>query len=133
MCWVDALGVRRRLDGMDKMTTAVRGSAAGSAGKLDALMPQMLEDDAVADRDPLESSRDMILRMYQTQKGMQDQGMAMPDEPAAPWATRSTTPMNDDTFYLPPEIFNNEDFKRGMDSFISPDGKSVRFIISHER
>jgi RND superfamily putative drug exporter len=33
---------------------------------------------------------------------------------------------------MPPEIFDNEDFKRGMESFISPDGKSVRFIISHE-
>ena len=39
---------------------------------------------------------------------------------------------NDDTFYLPPEIFDNEDFKRGMESFISPDGHAVRFIISHE-
>jgi RND superfamily putative drug exporter len=39
---------------------------------------------------------------------------------------------NDDTFYLPPEIFNNKDFKRGMKNFISPDGHSVRFIISHE-
>ena len=40
--------------------------------------------------------------------------------------------MNDDTFYLPPEVFDNADFKRGMKNFISPDGKSVRFIISHE-
>ena len=40
--------------------------------------------------------------------------------------------MNDDSFYLPPEIFDNAEFKRGMDSFISPDGKAVRFIISHE-
>ena len=40
--------------------------------------------------------------------------------------------MNDDSFYLPPEIFDNAEFKRGMKSFISPDGKSVRFIISHE-
>jgi RND superfamily putative drug exporter len=40
--------------------------------------------------------------------------------------------MNADTFYLPPEIFDNADFKRGMKSFISPDGRDVRFIISHE-
>ena len=39
---------------------------------------------------------------------------------------------NDDTFYLPPEIFDNEEFKRGMDSFISPNGHAVRMIISHE-
>ena len=45
---------------------------------------------------------------------------------------RSTTRHNDDTFYLPPEIFDNADFKRGMKNFISPDGHAVRFIICHE-
>src|SRR5258707_10387438 len=39
---------------------------------------------------------------------------------------------NDDSFYLPPEAFNNPEFKRGMKNFLSPDGHSVRFIISHE-
>ena len=39
---------------------------------------------------------------------------------------------NDDSFYLPPEVFDNPDFKRGMKMFVSPDGKAVRFIISHE-
>ena len=38
---------------------------------------------------------------------------------------------NDDSFYLPPEVFENEDFKRAMNSFLSPDGKAARFIISH--
>jgi RND superfamily putative drug exporter len=37
---------------------------------------------------------------------------------------------NDDSFYLPPEVFHNTDFKRAMDSFLSPDGKAARFIIS---
>ncbi len=30
---------------------------------------------------------------------------------------------NDDSFYLPPEVFDNPDFKRGMKMFVSPDGK----------
>ena len=38
---------------------------------------------------------------------------------------------NDDSFYLPPEIFQNADFQRAMNSFLSPDGKAARFIISH--
>ena len=37
---------------------------------------------------------------------------------------------NDDSFYLPPEIFQNKDFQRAMSSFLSPDGKAARFIIS---
>jgi RND superfamily putative drug exporter len=38
---------------------------------------------------------------------------------------------NDDSFYLPPEIFKNKDFQRAMNSFLSPDGKAARFVISH--
>ncbi len=38
---------------------------------------------------------------------------------------------NDDSFYLPPEVFKNEDFKRAMNMFLSPDGKAVRMIITH--
>jgi RND superfamily putative drug exporter len=37
---------------------------------------------------------------------------------------------NDDSFYLPPEVFQNKDFQRAMNSFLSPDGKAARFIIS---
>jgi putative drug exporter of the RND superfamily len=38
---------------------------------------------------------------------------------------------NDDSFYLPPEVFKNPDFKRALNNFFSPDGKAVRFIVSH--
>ncbi|HVQ84103.1 MAG TPA: MMPL family transporter, partial [Mycobacterium sp.] len=38
---------------------------------------------------------------------------------------------NDDSFYLPPEVFQNADFKRAMNSFLSPDGHAARFIILH--
>ena len=39
---------------------------------------------------------------------------------------------NDDLFYLPPEAFENPDFKRGLDMFLSPDGKSARMFITHQ-
>ena len=39
---------------------------------------------------------------------------------------------NDDSFYIPPEVFDNPDFKRGLKMFLSPDGHAARFIISHE-
>jgi RND superfamily putative drug exporter len=39
---------------------------------------------------------------------------------------------NDDSFYLPPEVFQNPDFQRGLKMFVSPDGKAVRFIITHQ-
>ena len=62
---------------------------------------------------------------------MQDQQAAMSDNQSA-MGDAFNDALNDDSFYLPPEIFDNEDFKRGMESFISPDGHAVRFIISHE-
>lgn len=39
---------------------------------------------------------------------------------------------NDDSFYLPPEVFDNPIFQRGIKNFISPDGRDVRFIVTHE-
>ena len=39
---------------------------------------------------------------------------------------------NDDTFYLPPEAFDNPDFQRGLKLFLSPDGKAARMIITHQ-
>ena len=39
---------------------------------------------------------------------------------------------NDDSFYLPPEAFDNAEFKRGLKLFLSPDGKAARMIITHD-
>jgi RND superfamily putative drug exporter len=73
----------------------------------------------------------MMLNMYSTQKGMQDQMSAMQENSSAMGEAFDAS-MNDDSFYLPPEVFDNAEFKKGMENFISPDGKSVRFIISHD-
>ncbi len=128
MCWAGR-SMMDALDGTDTMTSKFE-EILPDMHRLDELMPQMIET-MPSQIASMESSRDMILRMYQTQKGMQDQGMAMQDNQSA-MGEAFNDAKNDDTFYLPPETFNNEDFKRGMESFISPDGKSVRFIISHE-
>ena len=73
----------------------------------------------------------MMLEMHSTQSSQQDQQHAMNENQSA-MGDAFNDSHNDDTFYLPPEIFDNKDFKRGMDNFISPDGHAVRFIISHE-
>ncbi|MBP2451373.1 MMPL/RND family transporter [Mycolicibacterium lutetiense] len=117
------------LDGVDSMTETIE-QMMPDMHRLDALMPQM----ATMMQPQIESMRTMktmMLTMNQTQKGLQDQMAAMQENQTA-MGTAFNDSKNDDTFYLPPEIFNNADFKRGMDSFISPDGKAVRFIISHQ-
>ncbi|TGB38566.1 RND family transporter [Mycolicibacterium peregrinum] len=128
VCW-SMRSVFDGLDGVDALTDSIQ-ELMPDMHRLDALMPQM----ATMMQPQIETMRTMktmMLTMYQTQKGLQDQMAAMSENQTA-MGTAFNDAKNDDTFYLPPEIFNNADFKRGMKSFISPDGKAVRFIISHE-
>ncbi|WP_206676519.1 RND family transporter [Mycobacteroides franklinii] len=39
---------------------------------------------------------------------------------------------NDEFFYLPPEAFDNPDFKIDLKYFVSPDGKAARYMIYHD-
>jgi putative drug exporter of the RND superfamily len=98
--------------------------------KLDALMPQMIAT-MPPTIETMKSARNMMLSMQSSQSSQQDQQHAMSENQSA-MGDAFNDSHNDDTFYLPPEIFDNKDFKRGMDNFISPNGHAVRFIISHE-
>lgn len=128
VCW-SMRSVFDALDAVDTMTDDVQ-ELLPDLDRLDQLMPQMIEM-LPPQIETMRSSKDMMLRMYQTQKGLQDQGAAMSENQSAMGQAFNDS-KNDDTFYLPPETFNNPEFKRGMKSFISPDGKSVRFMISHD-
>jgi hypothetical protein len=116
------------LDSIDTLSDDI-GELMPQMDKLDAIMPEMLKllTPMVA---MMKSMHTMMLSMHSTMAGMQDQGAAMQSKGNAMGQAFDTS-KNDDSFYLPPEVFDNPDFKRGMNMFISPDGKSVRFIISH--
>ncbi|AEV72006.1 Transport protein [Mycolicibacterium rhodesiae NBB3] len=117
------------IDGVDTTTQDVQ-ALLPDLERLDALMPQLV---ALMPQqiETMKTMKTMMLTMYATQKGMQDQ-MAALQENSSAMGEAFDTSMNDDSFYLPPEVFANEDFKRGIKNFISPDGKEVRFIISHD-
>jgi RND superfamily putative drug exporter len=117
------------LDGIDALSDQI-GGLVDNIEQLDALTPQLAAS-LRPQLEQLKSVKQMMLTMYQTQKGMQDQQSAMQENQSA-MGDAFDAARNDDTFYLPPEIFDNKDFKRGMKNFISPDGHSVRFIVSHE-
>ncbi len=87
------------------------------------LMPPMIET--------MKSMRTMQLTMQSTQAGMYDQ-LAAQQENQSAMGKPSTRPRTTTRSILPPEAFDNPDFQRGMKMFLSPDGKAVRFIISHE-
>jgi putative drug exporter of the RND superfamily len=97
--------------------------------QLDALMPQM-----IAEFPPMiasmESMRTMMLTMHSTMSGIFGQMDEMSDNATA-MGKAFDAAKNDDSFYLPPEVFKNPDFKRALNNFFSPDGKAVRLIISH--
>ncbi|MGC2655786.1 MAG: RND family transporter [Mycobacterium sp.] len=116
------------LDGVDTLTDAI-GDLMPQMDKLDALMPDMLKllTPMVG---MMKSMHTMMLSMHSTMGGIQDQGAAM-QSTGNPMGQAFDRSKNDDSFYLPPEVFDNPDFKRGMKMFVSPDGKAVRFIISH--
>ena len=128
VCW-SIRSVFDTLDGIDTMTDDIQ-SLVPELQRLDSLMPQLvaLMPQSI---ETMKSMRTMMLTMHSSQASQQDQTAAM-NENSAAMGNAFNDSHNDDTFYLPPEIFDNKDFKRGMDSFISPDGHAVRFIISHE-
>lgn len=117
------------LDGISDLADKF-GTITASLDKLDALQPQLvaLLPPQIAIQ---EHNRELTLSNYATTGGTNAQS----DE-----ALKNATAMgqafddakNDDSFYLPPEAFDNADFKRGLKLFLSPDGKAARFIVTHQ-
>jgi RND superfamily putative drug exporter len=117
------------LDGINATTDDIKAllpvlaQLDGLTAEMRTVMPPMIAT--------LKSMRLMQLTMQSTQSGMYDQMQEMQENQNA-MGKAFDEAKNDDTFYLPPEVFDNPDFQRGMKMFLSPDGKAVRFIISHE-
>jgi RND superfamily putative drug exporter len=97
--------------------------------QLDALMPQMIAEFPPM-IDSMESMRKMMLTMHSTMSGIFGQMDDLSNNATA-MGHAFDDAKNDDSFYLPPEVFKNPDFKRALNNFFSPDGKAVRLIISH--
>jgi RND superfamily putative drug exporter len=128
LCW-SLRSTFDTLDGVDTTTDDIQ-ALLPDLERLDSLMPELM---AVMPPqiETMKNMQKTMLGMHSSQASQQDQQAAMNDNQSA-MGDAFNDSHNDDTFYLPPEIFDNKDFKRGMDNFISPDGHAVRFIISHE-
>lgn len=128
LCW-SVRSTFDALDGVDAMTDDIQ-QLLPDMHQLDSLMPQMVPL-MRSTIDSMKNMRVMMLTTQATQAGMQDQ-MAVMNEGSSAMAKAFNDSLNDDTFYAPPEIFDNDVVKRGMKNFISPDGHATRFVISHE-
>ena len=126
ICW-SLRSIFDTLDGVDELSDKLQ-DLVKDLDQLDVIMPQMLTifPPMIA---TLQRSRTMMLTMHSTMSGIFRQMDDM-NENANAMGQAFDAARNDDSFYLPPEIFKNKDFQRAMNSFLSPDGKAARFIIS---
>jgi putative drug exporter of the RND superfamily len=77
-----------------------------------------------------EATRVVLLTNHSTTSGLLG-GLEGASQNATAMGQAFDAAKNDDSFYLPPDIFQNPTFQRAVNSFMSPDGKAARFIISH--
>ncbi|MCV7075188.1 MMPL/RND family transporter [Mycobacterium szulgai] len=128
ICW-SLRSLFDAVDGVDKLAEDV-GHLTDDVDRLDSLQPQLL-----ALLPPLITTMQTVKGLVQTTASTLSALVTQMDD-----MTRNATAMgqaldgskNDDSFFLPPEAFDNPDFKRGLTLFLSPDGKSARFIITHK-
>jgi RND superfamily putative drug exporter len=119
----DALdGVDKLSDQFDKISVAI--------DRMTALQPQLLE--LIPEQMAIqERNKALLEKNYSTQSGLLQQTKDALDGSTA-MGKAFNEAKDDSSFYLPPEVFKNAEFKRGMSMFMSPDGHAVRLIITHE-
>jgi RND superfamily putative drug exporter len=128
ICW-SLRGLWDSLDGFDSLAQQFHLLADDIQKTADAthemlpLLPVMINT--------LKTTHGLTLTMYATFKAMIDQMQAMSDT-AIVMGQSFDQSKNDDMFYLPPEAFQNPDFQTGLRMFLSPDGKSARFFVTHQ-
>ena len=128
VCW----GMRSAydsLDGVDKITQKL-DELSPNLDNLDSIMPQLLTllPPQIA---AMKSVRTMMLTMHSTMSGIVDEMEKLSGDATA-MGQDFDAAQNDDSFYLPRGAFDNPDFQRVINLFLSPDGKAARFFITHK-
>jgi RND superfamily putative drug exporter len=128
ICW-SLRSIFDALDGIDQLAEQVQGLTI-DLDRLDQLLPQMLPvlQNTI---DSMTTMRDFMIATHSTMAGTQAQQQELA-KGATEIGLYFDQAKNDDMFYLPPDVFDNPDFKRGIKMFMSPDGKAVRMIITHQ-
>jgi putative drug exporter of the RND superfamily len=128
VCW-SLRSIFDGLDGIDQLDEKLR-DLTDDIKRTDSLthetaelLPPMLAS--------MNRTRGLTLTMHSTFQAMINQMEAMSDTGIAMGHSFDAA-RNDDFFYLPPEAFDNAEFQRGLKMFLSPDGKSARFFITHQ-
>lgn len=128
VCW-SLRSLFDALDGIDELSDQISGLTV-DLDHLNRLMPQLLADFPKT-IDSMKTMRNFMLSTHSTMAGIQAHQQEGA-EGSTLMGQYFDEAKNDDSFYLPPEVFKNPDFKRGLKMFVSPDGTAVRFIITHQ-
>jgi RND superfamily putative drug exporter len=128
VCWA-VRSVFEVTDNIDQFSEKMQ-AIVGDFGSIQSVMPEMMREFppmiAVA-----KSMQGSLLSMHSSFSGLVTQMERMTDTASAMGQAFDQS-KNGDYFYLPPEAFENPDFKRGLEIFLSPDGTAARFIITHD-
>jgi RND superfamily putative drug exporter len=127
VCWA-IRGVFDTLDGVDSVSSKM-DELLVHLDRMDVILPQLAAE-IPKTIEIMKSMRIMTLTMHTTMTGFYG-SMDFSNEYLSTMGMAYDASNNDDSFFLPPEVFENEDFKKAINSFMSPDGKAARFIISH--
>jgi RND superfamily putative drug exporter len=128
VCW----GVRSAFDAVDGVDgfSDDMGTLLNDFGDINALTPQM-----AAQLPPIIATattmQQTLQAIHTTFAGLFDQMQQLTDTATAMGQAFDAS-KSDDYFYLPPEVLQNADFKRGLKLFLAPDGKAARLIITHD-
>ena len=117
------------LDGINELTDQL-ANVSQSIAKLDELQPQLLAL-IPPQIENQQTNRDLTMTNYATTAGIYAQSAEALKNSTQLGAAYDAS-KTDDSFYLPPEAFDNPEFQRGLKLFLSPDGKAARMIITHD-
>ena len=117
------------LDGVDEVSDKLRDLIA-DLDQLDVILPQILTQFPEM-IEIMQSMRTMMLTMHSSMSGVFNQ-MDDSNSNSTAMGKAFDTAKDDDSFYMPPAVFKNADFKRVIKIFLSPDGKAVRMFVSQK-
>src|SRR5262249_54150835 len=113
ICW-SLRSLVDSIDGVDEISEKLRDLVT-DLDEIDVLMPQL-----IAQIPPMiatmQNVRTLMLTMHSTMSGIFGEMADMGDNATA-MGKAFDAAQNDDSFYLPPEVFQNPDFKRAMKVF----------------
>ncbi|MGV0778575.1 MMPL/RND family transporter [Mycolicibacterium elephantis] len=128
ICWA-MRSLFDALDGLNELTDQL-ANVSGSIAKLDELQPKLLAL-IPPQIDSQEINRELTMTNHATTSGLYDQSAAALENATELGAAYDASD-TDDSFYLPPEAFDNPEFQRGLKLFLSPGGRAARMIVTHD-